>query len=73
MILFVNKSNFLKWKINIMTFNMAYGIIEAVLHFSMQGEDVIEHTHVKCHVLHFCMQEEDILEHTNAKCHLRTL
>ena len=40
-----------------------------VLHFSMQGEDIIENTNGKCHVFTFSMQEEDILEHTNAKCH----
>ena len=41
--------------------------------FSIQGEDIIEHTNGKCHVLHFSMQEENVLEHTNGKCRLCTL
>ena len=44
-----------------------------VLHFSMQGEDIYEHTNDICHVLHFGMQEDDTLEHTNGKRHLCTL
>ena len=32
-----------------------------VLHFSMQGEDFLQHTNGNCHVLTFSMQEEDIL------------
>ena len=39
-----------------------------VLHFSLQGEAIIEHISGKyaC-VLHFNMQGEDIIEHTNDK------
>ena len=44
-----------------------------VLRSSMQGEDVFNRIHGKCHVLHFSVQEEGILEHTNGKCHLCTL
>jgi hypothetical protein len=32
-----------------------------VLHISMQGEDILEHTNGKCYVLYLNMQEEDIL------------
>ena len=35
-----------------------------VLHFSMQGKDIIEHTIGKCQgCLNFVMQKEDMLEH----------
>ena len=37
-----------------------------VLHFNMQGENIVEHTSVVC--LHFDMQDGVILEHTSAKC-----
>ena len=44
-----------------------------VLHFNMQGEDILSILMASVMCLHFSMQEEDILEHINAKCHLSTL
>ena len=38
-----------------------------VLHFYMQGENIIVHTNGKCHVFIFSMQLENIIEHTNDK------
>ena len=40
-----------------------------VLRFSMQGEDILEHTNGKWYVLHFSIQEEEIVEHIHPKCH----
>ena len=55
MILFINISNLLKWKI-------IYVMTCSVAHWDT-WDDVIEHTKDKCHVLYFSVQEEDILEH----------
>jgi len=44
-----------------------------VLCFSMQEEDIIEHTIGKCMCLHFSMQGENIVELTIAKCDMCTL
>ena len=47
------------------------GILETLLRFVMQGEDVIERTNSRCVMcLYLGMQEEDILDHADAKCHL---
>jgi hypothetical protein len=43
-----------------------------VLHFNMQGEDILSILTASVMCLHFSMQEEDILDHINAKCHLST-
>lgn len=42
-----------------------------IIHFGMQEEDVIIHTHAKCHVfLDYSIQTEDIIEHISVKCHV---
>ena len=54
MISFINISNFFQWKnIYIMTFRAAQWIWMIVMRFSMQGEDIFEHTNGKCHVFTF--------------------
>ena len=55
MISFFNISNFPKWKsIYIMSVRIALEILDMiVLHFSIQGEDIMEYTNVKYDVFTF--------------------
>ena len=44
-----------------------------VLHFSMQGENILSVLMASVMCLHFSMQEKDIIEQANGKCQLCTL
>jgi hypothetical protein len=72
MTLFMNISNFIKWKnIYIITFSIAHwNTLDGSLRFCIK--DIIEHTNEKYHMLPFSVQVIDILKHNDAKCHLST-
>lgn len=77
MIFFVHISNLFKYKVMyIMTFSIerCWILEKIVLHFSIQREDIIEHTNDKVSYVNILVCKEDgILEHAYAKCHLCTL
>ena len=67
MILFINISKFLKWKIYL---HDDIGILEMiVLRLNMQGKISLSILMASVICLRFNMQGHDLLEHTNAMCH----
>lgn len=78
--IFVNMSNFLKWIMFYgMTFRVANWSTGDSLYFSIQEEEIVDHTVVECHVFtvdhycNLCIGLIILLSMPMSKCHVVTL